>query len=96
MDSLRPYGALLLKGWASIPPLLDRVADWADRLDWDGLAPAACVGGALLFVWSMLLFMSGSTDRRTAEFWSSFAVAGRWVALGVAVTPVVVWAASRR
>jgi len=96
MDRIQPYGTVLLKGWSAVLPVLDRFADWADRLDWDSLGPPVCVGAAILLIGILLLYSADASDKRKVEFWSAFALAGRWVALGAAVTPVVVWAATRR
>ena len=96
MDRIQPYWTVLLKWRSEILPVLDRVADWADRLDWDTLGPPACIGAAILLTGMMLLCRPDTSDKRMIEFWSAFALAGRWVALGAAVTPVVVWAATRR
>jgi hypothetical protein len=102
METVRAYWSLILKGWSAIPRIVDRLADWNDGLDWDTLGPAACVGGGVLLVAMLMFYVSESSnkldasDQRHIEFWSAFALGGRWVALGAAVTPVVVWAATRR
>ncbi len=96
MDRIQPYWTILQKGWSEILPVLGQVADWADRLDWDSLGPPVCICAVILLVWMLLLYSADSSDKRKVEFWSAFALAGRWVALGAAVTPVVVWAATRR
>jgi hypothetical protein len=36
-----------------------------------------------------------ASDKRQVELWWAFALAGRWVALGAAVAPMVVWPATR-
>ena len=96
MDRFQPYWTAFLKGWSQVLPVFDRFADWADRLDWDSLGPPVCMGAAVMLIGVLLLYSLDASDKRTIEFWSAFAVAGRWVALGAAVTPVVVWAATRR
>jgi hypothetical protein len=96
MDRIQPYWTVLQKWWSDILPVLRQVSDWADRLDWDTLGPPVCIGAAILLVLMLALYSADSSDKRKAEFWSTFALAGRWVALGAAVTPVVVWAATGR
>jgi hypothetical protein len=96
MDRIQPYWTGLMHWRWEILPILERVADWAERLDWDSFGPPVCAGGAIVLFAVLVLWSLNGSDKRQLEFWSAFALAGRWVALGAAVTPVVVWAAALR